>query len=101
MSRTKTHPRSGPLQFDAYFTQPGVLTGGLTVSVVAQLGAGATAANWKVDLFEFIEKEGWTNVGDLTGGELSYYCCLCCLHVNPSSLPSFISTPSARPGSFP
>ena len=58
------------LQFEVYFTLPGVLTAGLAVSVVAQLGASATAGHWKVDLYEFAGKEDWTNIGDLTGGEL-------------------------------
>ena len=26
-----------------------------------------------------------------------YYCRVCCLHIKPSFLPSFISTPSVRP----
>lgn len=38
--------------------------------MVAQLGAGTAAANWKVDLYEFVGKDDWTNIGDLTGGEL-------------------------------
>ena len=59
-----------PLQFEVYFTLRGVLTEGLTVSVVAQLGAGATAGHWKVDLYEFVGKDDWTNIGDLTDCEL-------------------------------
>lgn len=42
----------------------------MTVSIVAQLGADATAGNWKVDLYEFVGKDNWTNIGDLTGGGL-------------------------------
>lgn len=57
------------LQFEVYFTLPGALPAGLTVSVVAQLGAGAKAAHWKVDMYEFVGKDDWTNIGDLTGGE--------------------------------
>lgn len=52
---------------------PSVVTGGLNVKLVVQLGPGAVAANWKIDLYEFIGKDNWTNIGDLTGGELSLF----------------------------
>lgn len=52
-----------------YCSPPGVLTAGLTVSVVAQLAAGANAGNWKLDLYDYLETSTWVNVGDLTGGE--------------------------------
>lgn len=63
---------------------PSVITGGLHVKLVAQLGPGAVAANWKVDLYEFVGKDDWTNIGDLTGGETAarfslYPLLLCCL----------------------
>lgn len=58
-----------PTQFEMYCSPPGVLTAGLTVSVVAQLAAGSTAGNWKLDLFDYFETRTWVNFGDLTGGE--------------------------------
>lgn len=47
------------------------------MNLVAQLGSGAVAADWKVDLFEFVGKDDWTNIGDMTGGEL-YQLIPCC-----------------------
>lgn len=49
---------------------PSFTTGGVNIRLVAQLGADAVAANWKVGLYEFIGKDDWTDIGDLTGGEL-------------------------------
>lgn len=72
-------PLNFPLQFEVYFAKQGVLTEGLTVSIVAQLGAGATAGHWKVDLYEFVGKDDWTNIGDLTDCELLFRFLLCLL----------------------
>ena len=31
---------------------------------MAQLGTGAVGADWKVDLYGFVEKDDWTNIAD-------------------------------------
>lgn len=59
---------SSILQYQLWFKPPSTVTGTLTVIIVAQLGPGATAGNWKVELFEWIGKDDWTSFGDLTGG---------------------------------
>lgn len=57
-------------QYEIYTSPPSPLTGGLTVKFVAQLGSDGVGADWKVDLYDFVETDGWINIGDLTGGEL-------------------------------
>lgn len=64
-------------QYEIWTTAPSVVTGGLNVKLVAQLGPRAVAADWQVDLYEFIGKDDWTNIGDLTGGELPISSCSC------------------------
>lgn len=56
-------------QYEIYVTTPSVLTGGLIVNFVVQLGANAVAEHWKVALYKFTEDIS-VNIGDLTGGEL-------------------------------
>ena len=51
------------------------MTGDLTISVTVQLGAGASAANWGVSLYN--HKEGiddFTTPVPLTGGEILTLC---------------------------
>ena len=45
------------------------MSGDYTVTVTARFGEGGTAANWKVDMFDFGGTETWVSLGDLTGGE--------------------------------
>ena len=57
-------------QYEFYFPVHPNMEGDYTISITAQLGAGATAAKWKVDMFDFQGTKTWVSVGDLTGGEL-------------------------------
>lgn len=57
-------------KYEIYVTTPSVLTGGLIVNLVVQLGTNAEAEHWKVDLHVFAAEGGSTNIGDLTNGEL-------------------------------
>ena len=57
-------------QYEFYFPVHPNMEGDYTISITAQLGAGATAAKWKVDMFDFQGIKTWVSVGDLTGGEL-------------------------------
>ena len=41
----------------------------LTLSLVVQLGEGATGGRWKVDIYEFVGSDTWVTLGDLNGGE--------------------------------
>ena len=74
-----THEHVSPLfpscfsfhhQYEFYFPVHPNMEGDYTISITAQLGEGATAAEWKVDMFDFQGIETWVSVGDLTGGEL-------------------------------
>lgn len=59
-------------QYEMYFTAPADVSGDFTISITAQLGVGATGADWKVDLFSFlpVDSQTWQPVGDLTDGKL-------------------------------
>lgn len=61
-------PLTSILQYEMWFKPPSTITGTLTVTIVAQLGPDATAGDWKVDLYEWVEQDKWINIGDLTGG---------------------------------
>lgn len=45
------------------------LVGEFTIAVTAQLGDGAVAGHWKVDIYNR-DTNSWDNKGDLAGGEL-------------------------------
>eukprot|EP00903_Cladosiphon_okamuranus_P009435 g8995.t1 len=55
--------------YEMYFVAPAAVSGQYTISVTAQLGAGAVASNWKVDMYSFLPvgSDDWVPVGDLTG----------------------------------
>lgn len=53
-------------QYEIYFAAPTTVTGGFTITLTAQLGTGATAGNWKVEMLNFVS--GWVEAGGLTGG---------------------------------
>lgn len=48
--------------------EPAALTGDFAIFVTAQLGAGATASHWTVDMYNR-DTDSWDPKGDLTGGE--------------------------------
>lgn len=54
-----------------YFVAPSAVTGPFTITITAQLGTGAVASDWKVDMYSFLPvgSDDWELVGDLTGGE--------------------------------
>eukprot|EP00903_Cladosiphon_okamuranus_P014293 g13275.t1 len=54
-------------EYNFYFPAPAALSGDYTITVTAQLGDGATAAHWRVDMFDFLETETWEPLGDLKG----------------------------------
>lgn len=56
-------------QYEFFFPPLAVAPEGYTISTTAQLGAGATATNWKVDLFDFLGTGTWDTVEYLTGGK--------------------------------
>lgn len=53
-----------------YFVAPAAVAGPFTITITAQLGAGAVASDWKVDMYSFLpdDSDGYELVGDLTGG---------------------------------
>lgn len=54
-----------------FFSAPDAasLVGEFTIAVTAQLGDGAVAGHWKVDIYNR-DTNSWDNKGDLAGGEL-------------------------------
>lgn len=52
-----------------YFSAPATVTGGFTITLNVQLGTGATADHWKVEMLDFNPTTGgWVLAGFLTGG---------------------------------
>lgn len=54
-----------------YFLAPATVTGPFTITITAQLGAGAVASDWLVEMYSFLPEnsDGYFSVGDLTGGK--------------------------------
>lgn len=69
-------PPAPTLQYEVYLSLPNPLAGDITVSITAQLVAGATAANWGIGLYNFDPLvDDYTTSVPLTGGEISQYYC--------------------------
>lgn len=61
---------NGHDQYNMYFSAPDAasLTGDFTIGITAQLGVGAVASHWNVDIYNRVT-DGWDTKGDLTGGK--------------------------------
>lgn len=67
---TPDHRDRQPLQYEFYFPALADFSEeGYAITITAQLGPGAKASHWKIDIFKFGGGESWVGVGDMSGGE--------------------------------
>lgn len=70
LSPYSQHRQPPKSQYEFYFPALADLSAeGYVVTITAQLGSGATASSWKIDIFEFGRGDTWVYVGDMDGGE--------------------------------
>ncbi|CAM9805005.1 unnamed protein product, partial [Ectocarpus sp. 8 AP-2014] len=77
--------------YEMYFVAPAAVAGPFTITITAQLGAGAVASEWKVDMYSFLpdDSDGYELVGDLTGVTSGSWSTIT-LTLNPATPANFV-----------